>query len=557
MNMQTENEGRQMDPVNEKDQNRITEVTVFPSQAYLKRRLKACAKAGLNRFLVEIAALQVDGDSAQASVFGQGELLSTLFKEIPVKDFLSNEMQKLTTEIEQTEKKQEYLAKLLGINEKQIKFLDGVIQFAETEIPKRVQTQFPDTDNLATMVAFLGENYLKLAQRERELAQDLEDGAKHLSVLKRKMKQFGQSEASSQKVIEILFDAVKAHDIEIEVSYLAENASWEPIYKIDVPLDLSKSMLTMFAQIRQQTGEDWLKVKLSVSNALPLRGAALPDLDTWHLTLQSRPTPLAANGAVLAGSIPQPLPSYRRKGKTRGGSERSDHFEPDRAVAAALPEAELSQAAFKELPQAFEYQFGQGVTLKADGSETLLPLFTRNMKTDFFVYAVPAKDPLAYLACRAKADAELLAGRLNVYVEGRFVSGTAVDEKKAGEDLFLNLGVARNIKVRRKKVVDRHNETFFGMVDRQSIARELEYCTVIENLKEEGQRVHLLDSIPVSKTDRIQIKGVEMTPPPSKSNYRDRKGVMLWDFELGPKSVYEIRIKFFVKHPKNQPPQGL
>jgi hypothetical protein len=66
-----------------------------------------------------------------------------------------------------------------------------------------------------------------------------------------------------------------------------------------------------------------------------------------------------------------------------------------------------------------------------------------------------------------------------------------------------------------------------------------------------------MDNIPVSETDRIQIKDVEFSPKPSTQDYQEREGVMLWDLELEPKAVKDIRIKFFVKHPKDNPPWGL
>jgi hypothetical protein len=95
------------------------------------------------------------------------------------------------------------------------------------------------------------------------------------------------------------------------------------------------------------------------------------------------------------------------------------------------------------------------------------------------------------------------------------------------------------------------------MVDRLSSAREVEYRIFIENLKDETVRIRLLDSVPVSKIDRIQIKGLETVPDPTTKDYQKREGVMLWDMHVPSKAVQEIRLKFFVKHPKDTPPQGL
>ncbi len=187
----------------------------------------------------------------------------------------------------------------------------------------------------------------------------------------------------------------------------------------------------------------------------------------------------------------------------------------------------------------------------------ILSKVQKDMQGEFFIYAAPRHDPLAYLVCHSSPDSELLAGRLNVHFGGRFVGGTALTEKKAEEDLLVNLGVERGLKVRREKVTDKLTETFFGKIDRLTSARELEYRIVIDNLKEEPVRVRLFDSIPVSKIDRIQVKGVETVPEPTTKDYQDREGVMLWDVQVRPKAVQEIRIKFFVKHPKDSPPQGL
>ena len=195
--------------------------------------------------------------------------------------------------------------------------------------------------------------------------------------------------------------------------------------------------------------------------------------------------------------------------------------------------------------------------MDSGGGETLLPLYTKRTDGEFFVYAVPRNDPLAYLVCRTASDRELLAGRLNVHFGGRFVSSTTLSEKKAGEDMILSLGAERGVTFKREKVKDRLNETFFGMVDRLSVARELVYRIVIENLRDEVVRVRLLDSIPVSQSDRIQIKGLEIDPEPTEPHYQGREGVMLWDFQVKPRSTGEIYMRFFIKHPKNQPPQGV
>ena len=141
----------------------------------------------------------------------------------------------------------------------------------------------------------------------------------------------------------------------------------------------------------------------------------------------------------------------------------------------------------------------------------ILPLYAKEPEEEFFVYGIPRRDPLAYLVCCASPDSALMAGQLNVYFGGRFVGETLLPEKKAGEDLLINLGVERGVKVQLEKITDKLTESFFGKVDRLTVARELQYRIVVENLKEEDIRVRILEAVHVSETDKIQIKGVEMS----------------------------------------------
>ena len=152
------------------------------------------------------------------------------------------------------------------------------------------------------MFAFLGENYQNLAGKTSELDHQIEDLDKEISVVEKKLKKFRRPKEATQKGIEVLFESRTEQEIALEVSYVAQNASWEPVYKVDVPLDLSSVRLTMFARIRQKTGEHWKNVKLAVSNAIPLKGAALPEVESWYLSLPPQETLMI--DAAVAAAVP-------------------------------------------------------------------------------------------------------------------------------------------------------------------------------------------------------------------------------------------------------------
>ena len=146
---------------------------------------------------------------------------------------------------------------------------------------------------------------------------------------------------------------------------------------------------------------------------------------------------------------------------------------------------------------------------------------------------------------------------MNVHFGGRFVGKTFLSEKKPGQEFDLNLGADREVKVRREKIKDKIKETFFGKIQRDTIVREMAYKITLENLKNKAIKVEIIDSIPVSRTDKIEIKDLVITPKPKKEDYQDQEGVMLWEFDSKPGEKGEINIEFVITYPKDAPVFGL
>jgi uncharacterized protein (TIGR02231 family) len=300
--------------------------------------------------------------------------------------------------------------------------------------------------------------------------------------------------------------------------------------------------LTMFSRIVQKSGEDWKNVRLSVSNVIPLRGVGLPDLLSWVL------------------DVPRPQPVLLKKSrqmKTEGAfsveSEAADVI-----AAAPLEEpAAYMQTIQKELPLSFEYRIPYPVDIESRQKFTMLPLFTKKISGNFFHYSIPKKSSLTFLVSEAKADKELLSGKLNVYFGDYYIGETLLAEKKPGEPFFLNLGADREVKVKREKLIDKIKETYFGKIQRDTAAREFQYKITAENVKRESVMLKIVDSVPVTRTDKIQVKDIKIDPRPKEHDYKDQKGVMLWEFRLDPGKKHEITIGYIVTYPTKSPPFGL
>ncbi|HEC69039.1 MAG TPA: mucoidy inhibitor MuiA family protein [Candidatus Omnitrophica bacterium] len=508
---------------------KISKVTIFTNQALVTREAQAEVSPGINQLFLEISPFNLDKDSLQAKVWGEGEVFSVQYKEIPVKEMPQENIKKLEEELEKLGDKLRVLKDEKKVLQKKEDFLNSLIDFSEVEIPKELKTSFPQTSDLKSLLLFLEENLIQINKTSQDLDLKIRELEKEIEVKRRELASLRKPSQKVKKVIEILFNSFREQKINIEAGYLVYNVSWKPLYKVNVPLDLKEINFTMFAKITQNTGEDWKEVKATISNVLPLRGVTLPSLDTWWLDISR---------------------GYKYKNGLKNWGGEKAHTSLQILAFSPQREAKFAQAKRVELPLSFEYELSQVLNLPSEDRETILPLFSKTLKGEFFHYALPRVNPLTFLVCKAKPDKELLAGYLNVYLGGRFIGKTYLGEKKAGQEFKIPLGADREVKVEKKKIKDEIKETFFGKIERKTIIRKLAYKIVLENLKDKEINIKVLDNIPVSRTDKIEVKDLKINPQPKVKDYQDKKGVNLWEIKLKPEEKKEINIEFTLTYPK-------
>ena len=524
---------------------RIKAVTLFPGQALIQRDAFVRINKGLQEFLVEVEAFRIDRDSVSAKVFGAGEIFSVQFKEIHVKESPREDIKILEQKREKLKRIKRTLTDEKNVLSKKELFLRSLITFSQTQVPQDVKTSFPKIEDLENTLTFLTSQMQAINTQNQNLDSKIENTDKEIKVLERELNSLRGPAKKTKKFIAVLFKSTKEQKIKIEATYVTRRTQWAPLYKVSVPLTLREVDLAMFSKIQQRTGENWKNVALTISNVIPLQGSALPSPNTWTLDVQR----------------------YRAKKSKTFGRAAMDKAAPTMSVQESKEETDFEQipeeeatfayARREELPLSFEYKIPQMLDIESRNKETILPLFGRKLQGEFFYYAVPGKSHLTFLVYQARADKELLSGSLNVYFGGRFIGKTFLSEKKPGEAFHLNLGADREVKVKREKIKDKIKETFFGQLERNTIIREMAFKMKLENLKDKPVKLKVLDTIPVSRTDKVKVKDVTINPAPSEKNYQDREGVLLWEYQLKPEEKKEITIEFVVTYPKNLPVQGL
>jgi uncharacterized protein (TIGR02231 family) len=524
---------------------RIKEVTLFSRQALIQREAFATINKGLQELLLEVEAFRIDKDSLSAKIFGSGEIFSVQFKEIHVKESPREDIKILEQKIEKLKQTRRTLTDKKDVLNKKELFLNSLITFSHTQGSRDFKTSYPSIEDMEKILKFLASQLYTINTQKQDLDSKIENIDKEIKVLERELISLQEPVKKTKKFIAVLFKSAREQKIKIEATYITRRAQWAPLYKASIPLTLHEVDLAMFSKIQQKTGENWKNVALTISNVIPLQGVNLPSPDTWILDIQR---PQARR-----------LKSFGRVAMEKAAPAVSVQETNDKADFDQIQEEEatFAYARKEELPLSFEYKIPQMLDVESRNKETILPLFGRKLEGEFFYYAIPGKSPLTFLVCQAKADKELLSGPLQVYFGGRFTGKTFLQEKKPGENFNLNLGADREVKIKREKIKDKVKETFFGQLDRDTVVRELSFKITMENLKDKPVKLKVLDTIPVSRTDKVKVKDISIKPEPAEKNYQDREGVLLWEYQLQSKEKKEITIEFVVTHPKNQPVQGL
>jgi uncharacterized protein (TIGR02231 family) len=526
----------------EKMSTSIREVTVYSQGAMVKREGTSKVGKGIQELLIELQAFAIDKDSITARVFGEGEIQSVLFREIPVVDPGQTALKNAEEKLRKLKEARKQTANEKDVLDKKELFLTSL--FKQPVLPPGmpdVRSSLPKVQDLDQMLTFLGGSFRAIHGLRMPLEIKLEDLNKQILVAEKELEALKAPGLKSIKVIQITFLSKKEQAVKVETSYLVPKATWQPLYKVSVPLDMKGADLLMLGDIKQNSGEEWKNVTMTISNVVQQRGSAPPDPQPWTLDISR------------ADSAAQ----YRLK-KSMPLAAAPKVFEA-LAMKAMAPEEETAQMAVaekSELPFSFEYRLAGTLTVESGDRETLAPLFSKALEGQFYYLTVPKINPAAFLLCKMKADKELLPGPVNAYFGGRFVGKTFISEKRAGEDFQISVGQDREIRVARDKVRDKIQETSWGF-DKDNIVRDMAFRLTIENLKSRPIKIKVLDTIPVPRTDRITIKNLKVKPEAAEKAYQGKEGVYVWDLELKPGDKQEITIEFQLTYPKDTPVSGL
>ena len=163
---------------------------------------------------------------------------------------------------------------------------------------------------------------------------------------------------------------------------------------------------------------------------------------------------------------------------------------------------------------------------------------------------MPRLDPNAYLTASftVKGDGPMLPGLVNLYRDGVYVGQGAVPLLSQTEEATLGFGVDDLVEIERKEVSKKIGEE--GLLTTSNI-EERAWDITVKNRHKGKMTVRILDRMPFSATDDIEIEMLPGMTAPTEKDFEKRRGVMAWSFDLEAQAESIIKTGYRLTWPEN------
>ena len=210
--------------------------------------------------------------------------------------------------------------------------------------------------------------------------------------------------------------------------------------------------------------------------------------------------------------------------------------------------AELSESATSAT-----FEIPTKSSIPSDKTKHKVTIALASLTGEFSYSAAPKLRPNAYFKAHLvnSTGYPLLSGSMSVFVDNGFVATSQLSNVAPGEKFDAFLGVDNAIRVERI-LVSRLTET--GGVFSKTTKVTYTALIKIENLKKTPQALSVLDNIPFSQNEKIEVK-VD-SPRPDEAT-RDASGIVTWTISINPGEKRDLKLAFSVEYPADLNVVGL
>jgi len=505
----------------------VTRIVLYPGSALVERTARV--KAGTESLEITGIPANFDAESLRIEADGGIEIGELIWRDSTRSGPLNAEEARLEAEVQKLSDRLQAVDVERKAAERELKYLESLA----SPLRGSTATTSGQAANPARTLEIIRQGSLQAERRILDVEAQKRDLAKKLNALNADLERIRPG-VDEVRALSVRLWA--KNDGEVRLSYLFAEAGWRPAYRAALDSERGTIRVERTAQIAQRSGEDWSRVRLSLSTSTPRRSASGPQPFSWDVNLLDNMPRLSR----------APAPAMRNRAEV----EASAAGEPMRAAQGPLFEVEVDQSEYTT-----EYAIPGTVSLPADGRKVAVSLGSLEIPVTLEAEIVPRREKAAYLVARGELpDGVWPTGEMQLYRNGAYIGATQWNANQNDRNaLLLPFGRDDLIQVSHRPGEDQKGKS--GFVGQQSERRLTDSYTVT-NRHRRAIDIVVLESSPVGRDDAVEIER-RFTPAVSEEDWRGRKGVVAWKHTLDAGKSAEFTADYRIRWPKDRQIIGL
>ncbi|MEQ4921902.1 DUF4139 domain-containing protein [Proteus hauseri] len=508
---------------------KLNQATVFLRGAEIENSVTLNLSAGQSEVILSNIANNINQRSLAINLDSNDVIINSVnVKKIPIAPVYPASITALMDQQKEINKKIEELNININVGDEQLTLLKDKNFFGEQNTLSLEQSSQKLDFIHQKMAAILNQQRLerdeiaKLTEKYQELEREIEINAPVI--------------AQEKTQIVISLGATKNLTSKMRISYITPDAGWSPTYDIrsqglDKPITL-----TYKADLIQNTGINWDKVKLVLTSTNPSDNITSPTLTPWYLSLYND------NAKFRSKSMAAPAPMMAEMRQDR------DEDVLDGKVNKGVAQYVMTDNNGINVSHAIDLPY----TLKNSTKPNSLVIDQKDITADYQYSATPKLAEEVYLQAGVKDwnTLNLLNGSANIYYMNNFVGNAYINTEELKEQLDIPLGIDKNIQISRiNSEKTRKEPIFIG----STIELKESYQIKIRNMYDKPIKLTVYDQLPLSQENSINVTNAEY-----KEGVLDKEtGEIKWNVELQAKKEKTLPLNYTLSYPKNRYINGL
>jgi uncharacterized protein (TIGR02231 family) len=522
---------------------RITAVTVYADRALTYRSALLNLKPGSYLVAFEGLPTLIQDDSVR--VEGKGSAGATIVSLEVKRAFLEQSGEKrvkeLDDEIRVLERRSGALdAKKTGLASQKA-FLDSIRVAWGDRISKELAIGRPTSAELMDASGFVAAGVTKVEEQTRDIETEKKNIRDKIDALRRQREESAGSHKREAKSVEVMLEMTREGSLTLELATVITKAGWHPSYDVRLSPDAKTAELTFRAMVRQQTGEDWKNIDLTLSTARPATGGAPPELNPWRISFFRPQPPMPA---PIMMSSPAPA---RAKKSTR---MQAESFKFDDSPAEEAP-AEFVTALVSDEHSSVAFHIPRTLDIPSDGTQHGTVVAIEKLPVSMEFMALPKLAPYVFLKSEIinRAAYPLLPGKVNTFAGNTYTGSSQLKKVAAGEKFELFFGTDDQVTVKREELKQQKEAGIFSK-NRVSYRYRIE----LGNFRKEPLTITLRDQLPLPGDEEIKVS---LDQPSIKPDEIKSDGTITWKAPLQAGEKKELTFGIIVEYPKEREITGL